>query len=749
MKTKSPLKIIFLFLGAAVLFAAIILFVAKRNLKPDAIRQVFTEQLQKALPNAQVFTQSLDYSLGVTSKVNIRKVEILYPHAGRKLPLSSFDNLQVEVPFWTMLLGYGTISININKPEVSYIEFKKGSNWENSLEKKEVVKFGTEDKASNKASSKEESKDNNDSFGALGFFANASINLNINDIKANYALRDGDHGEVIINRFALRDVGLNTTTTFELKSRFDLLKDKQNAMSFNLAILGESKLDKWLTEKKLDFNAEASITNIKSNLFIKPLNKILLTINGGLKDKQLSSELAVALEEQQFMKSKLDYDLKNGRLFLHNLNLDTDLKNFISYFIDLTTLDILINDGRLKVEGKLSSQNNKLNPNITTSINGNVVAYNIPLKLDVKNNLNNKQIRSAIEVKALEGSAKIGQSTPYVLGVDRFDYLKTSIVNVHLKDVVIPTQIQSTPREEEKKSSETDKDESGETSSKKSLSNTEGEIFTQFPLKSKVRFSNVILGESPINGQISLSVNRKQLKIRSNKLKLGIAPLMLSYDSQIKENSKTSQVKSSFKNVDISSAALFIPENIIDSIEGSASGAIDGKTKDQEYDFNVNLRVKEAKLNKINLTKVLTSLFSKVEKIAKKDFQIDGKINEISFKGRFDDRLHQIQEYRVIVDDGLYVLRGKGKIDFKTTGELLGEVVINKPDLKHDLERDYGTSSIPFRLEGVGYQLRNDYEYTVKKLAEYAGKNLLKKESDKILKKNKKKVKELFKGLFQ
>ena len=69
--------------------------------------------------------------------------------------------------------------------------------------------------------------------------------------------------------------------------------------------------------------------------------------------------------------------------------------------------------------------------------------------------------------------------------------------------------------------------------------------------------------------------------------------------------------------------------------------------------------------------------------------------------------------------------------------------------MKHDLERDYGTSSIPFRLEGVGYQLRNDYKYTVKKLAEYAGKNLLKKESDKILKKNKKKVKELFKGLFQ
>ena len=746
MKTKSPLKIIFVFLGAGILFAAIILFVAKRNLKPEVIRKVFTEQLQKSFPNAQVFTQSLDYSLGVTSTVNIRKVEILYPHAGRKLPLTSFDNLEVEVPFWTMLLGYGTVSINIDKPEVSYIEFKKGSNWENSLEKKEVVKFNSGDSQKSKNKETKPTTDNS-SVSALGFFANATLNLNISNIKANYALKDGDHGFVEIDRLALRDIGLKTTTTMELKSRFNLLKGTANETSFNLVIIGESNLEKWLESKELNYNAEASITDIKSNVFIKPLNKVLVTLNGELRKTKMSSRLAVALEEQQFMKSSLDYDLDQGKITLSQLNLNTNLKNFLSYFVDLSKFDIAIKEGNLKIEGKLSTHNGKITPNLTTTVIGEAVAYNIPLRLNIKNNLNSKQLRSAIEVKALEGSVKIGQATPYVIGKDRFDYLKTSTVNIHFQDIVIPQEITrsaAAPVVVNKQASS-----EGEKIENKAVTTTEGEIITQFPLKSKIRFSNVMLGDSPINGQISLSANRKKLNIQSNKLKLGVAPLNLQYSSQIKEDTKSSSLKASFKDVDISSASLFVPEKIIDSIEGKASGSLEGKTKNKEYDFNVNLLVKEAKVNKINLTKVLTSLFTKVEKLAKKEFKVDGKINEISFKGRFDDRLHQISDYRVIVDDGFYVLRGNGKIDFKTNGELLGEVVINEPKLKHDLERDYGTASIPFRLEGVGYQLRNDYEYTVKKLASSAAKNLMKKESDKILKKNKKKVKELFKGLFQ
>ncbi|WP_412470417.1 MULTISPECIES: hypothetical protein [unclassified Halobacteriovorax] len=743
MKTKSPLKIIFLFLAFLIVFSAIILIVAKRNLKPDAIRQAFTTQLQKTLPNAEVLTQSLDYSLGLNSKVNIRGVDILYPHGGRKLPLCSFENLQIEIPFWTMLMGYGTISVNIDNPKVSYIEFKKGSNWENSFASKAVVSFEQEDKKSIKK--KEESEDNGPGLAVLSFFSDASLNFNVTNINANYALRDSGFGEVKIEKLALRDIGFNTTSVFELKSHFILSKGKTNETSFDLLIIGETVLDRWLEEKKLNFNAEVDINNIKSNLIVKPLKKFSVKMDGDIEKKLMSSKVVVALEEHQFMKSKLDYDLEKGILKLHNINLESNLENIVSYFVNVADYGVKIKDGNLRVEGSITSKNEKLFPSLTTTVDSNLVALGIPVNVNVKNNLNSKQIRSAIELKLLEGIVKVGQSTPFVLGVDRFDYLKTSTVNLHLQDIQIPTEIKEkmpehkTVRDVEVKDENTDID----------ISSTSGEVFSNYPVKSKIKFSNVILGESPINGQLGISVNRKKLSISTNRLKLGTAPLNLNLESEIHKKGKTTELKASFTDVDIVSAALFIPKGIVKSVEGKASGNLDGKMIGKEYDFNVALNIKEAKLHKINLGKVVGNLFQKLDKLASKDITINGDINEVSFNGRLDDRYHQFKSYKVILDEGKYALEGNGKIDFKAPGELLGAVVVNEEELKHDLNRDYGTAKIPFRLEGIGYALNTDYKYTLEELAKSAAKNLLKKESDKVLQKNKGKIKKLFKGIFK
>ncbi|EPZ50400.1 hypothetical protein M902_1299 [Bacteriovorax sp. BAL6_X] len=741
MKTKSPLKIIFLFLGSIIVFSAIILIVAKKNLKPDAIRKAFTTQLQKTLPNAEVLTQSLDYSLGINSKVNIRGVDILYPHGGRKLPLCSFENLQIEIPFWTMLMGYGTISVNIDNPKVSYIEFKKGSNWENSFTSKEIVSF----KEEKKVISKEIQKEGSDSgLAVLSFFSDASLNFNVTNINANYALRSGSFGEVNIEKLALRDIGLNTTSVFELKSHFILSKGKPNETSFDVLIIGETVLDKWLEEKKLNFNAEVDINNVNSSVLIKPLKKFSLKMDGGVENRLMSSKIVVALEEHQFMKSNLDYDFSKEVLKLSNINLVSDLNNITSYFVNVSDFGVKIKDGQLKVEGSLTSRHDKLFPNITTSVESNMIALGIPVVVNIKNNLNSKQIRSAIELKLLEGSIKVGQRTPFVLGVDRFDYLKTSDINLHLQDIQIPTEIkESMPKQK------TVKEEIKEENTDVDISSTNGEVFSNYPVKSKIKFSNVMLGESPINGQVELSVNRKKLNILSNRLKLGTAPLNIKVNSEINKKGKTTELAASFSEVDISSAALFVPHDIVKSIEGKASGKVDGKLIGKGYDFNVALNVKEAKLHKINLANVVGSIFKKLEKLANKDISIDGDISELSFNGRLDDRYHQFKSYKVVLDEGKYALEGNGKIDFKAPGELLGAIIVNEKEIKHDLERDYGTAKIPYRLEGVGYALTSDYEFTIEKLAKSAAKNLLKKETDKVLQKNKVKIKKLFKGIFK
>ncbi len=741
MKTKSPLKIIFAFLGLVILMSAIVLVVAKKNLKPEMIRTAFTEQLQKALPNAEVITQSLDYSLGVSSKVNIRKVEILYPHGGRKLPLTSFDNLQIEVPFWTMLLGYGTININIDSPKLSFIQLKKGSNWENARELKKVVSFSEKKKPK---SSTPKDENSSGSLAVLGFFADATLNLNVTNINANYSLTDGDNGEVKINKLAVHDIGLNTTTVVELKSTFNLFKGRPNQTSFDFLIIGETKLENWLKDQTLLYNAEISINKIKSKSLIKEIKSILINVDGGIKKKLIDSAISVSLEEHQFMKSKLSYDMAKSQFRLHQINLDADLNNLLAFIVNIADYGAKIKTGRLKLEGAISSQNGKLTPDLTTTINSDLEVLGESLKVTVKNNLNKKQIRSAIEINAFDGEIKIGQSTPFILGVDRFDYLKTSTVNMFIKDVVIPTAFKnSMPKTKAIEETPSTDEES------KTISNTEGEIFSKFPVKSKIRFSNTMLGQAPLNGQIFFSVNRKKMNISSNKLKLGTAPLNIKLSSKIEKNKTQTVIDSNFTGVDISSTALFVPDQLIKSISGKATGSVVGKTQGNEYDFNVKLIVDEAKFDKINLSKIVGNLFDKIKKYTKKEITVNGEINKISFEGHLDDRQHLFKNYQVVLDNGDFVLDGKGKIDFKTNGELLGNVIINEKEIKHDLERDYGTSHIPFRLEGVGYNLSSDYQYTIEEVAKSASKNLIKKESQKILDKNKKKVKKLFKGLFQ
>lgn len=746
MKTKSPLKIIFMFLAFLIVLSGVILVVAKKNLKPEAIRVAFTKQLQKTLPNAEVITQSLDYSLGLNSKVNIRKVEILYPHGARKLPLCSFQNLQIEVPFWTMLMGYGTISINIDKPKVNYIELKKGSNWENSFEQKEKVSFGKSTAKSTTPVSSEDKGASAAGLSVLSFFSDATINFNVTNIEATYALREGGLGEIKIDKLVLRDIGLNTTTAFELKSKFHLSKGKPSESSFNLLLIGETNLSNWLDKKTLDYNAEININNISSGIFVKPLKQISVNMIGQMINEHLKSKITVALEEHQFMKSNLDYDLSRKQLSLNSIDLNTNLHNFLSHFVNIEEFGTKIKDGTVKVSGSILSRENLFKPDITSSIQADVETMGIPVKLNMKTNLGPKLIRSAVELNTLEGTIKIGQSTPFIIGVDRFDYLKTSIINLHVKDIVIPTKLNQTGISAKSNTTTTSNDVQD---SDVDISGTDADIFSKFPIKSKVLFSNTLLGDAPINGQLNFSVNRKQLSLKSNKLKIGTAPLDINMNSVINKKYKDTTLSAKFTGVDIASAGLFVPDSIVRSIEGKASGVLNGKMKNKEYDFNVDLSVKEAKFNKINISKVMGGIFNKVQHLTKKDLKIDGEINEVDFKGRFDDRLHQIKAFKAIVDNGNYALVGSGKIDFKTNGELLGNIQVNDQELKHDLERDIGTASIPFRLEGIGYNLSSDYKYTLEEITKSAAKKALKKEADKAVKKNKEKLKKMLKGIFK
>jgi hypothetical protein len=729
------------------------LFVASKKLKPEELKKIMITQLEKAIPNSKVKTTALDFSIGFNSSVDIQGVDITY--AGkRSYPLVAIKSLQLRIPFWSLLFGGGKVEVVLDSPKVNYIEFRKGSNWERALAKKGIksTKSAPVDKQETKPGVK--GGESSDTL-VPAFLAGSEINISIINLNLEYALRDKTNGKIEVEKFLLKDVGIKSTTAFELKSKIDVLKKTPNHTSLDLLIIGEANLYEWVSKGGVTLNSKVNLRNIKSKKLLKEIKK--LTLNSKT-DYKKSGEYNVSyelmLEESQISKGVIKGSKKG--ITVDDLSVSLGLKEAAALVMDPATLPIkLSGKEKLNLNGKVLVGKNVVplvKFNITPPLN--ISQSGVDVEANLSGETNHKGALIKAENKLLAGKINVDTHIKTNWSPKSFTNLKPIVVNVDVRDLQVkPDLLAASSKESSAKTSGAGND----ANSKKKVKAKPVTVIAPIPLRARINLENIDLAGAKLKGGIKFKIGKTQASLASSGIKLDSGEINFKDTIRISRGQLRHDFDGSLKNINLRSLQGFVPKEVLEGLSGNASGNVRGHFVGEKYFAKVNMNLADGKLSKINLESYVTGLVDKLGSLGKKvptnKLKVNGEFSRLSMKGSFDNRRHSFENFAFFAKDNKVTFTGNGNV-YPTGGkesQMKMTLDIKERKLASTLNKEVGTTKFPLLVKGQGYAMSPDYGYTLKRITKKAAKTQIKKEAKKQLNKLLKgdKAKKLFKGLFK
>ncbi|EQC43376.1 AsmA protein [Bacteriovorax sp. Seq25_V] len=750
MKTKSPLKIIFIaFISFTIILSGAI-FYASKKLKPEELKHIMVGQLESAFPNSIVKTSSVDFSLGLTSVLNIHGVDITLKKP-RAFPLLQLDNLRLEIPFWAILFGGGKIELVANSPKVNYIEFDKTSNWVYAMTAKNAkvtTKKVENTKKDDNGSVEEESSE----LVIPGFIAASELNIKVQNLELDYKLADKSSGQINVEKLLLKDVGVKSTTAFELKSALDLLKGTPNHTKLDLLIIGESHLFNYIKNKELEVKSQVILSNIENSLVLRPIKKISLNSSMHLKkDKSILVDFVTSLEEKQILKGK--FESNKGASRVKDLELNLVIRDILDLVIAADKLPLLLNGGeQFEMKGEVELGENLI-PNIdfNTIKTIKVKKDNIVADVSVSGTLKKSGLRANVDVDVFSGKVSAMTSLSTNWKSESFAKLAPIDINIVARDMKIdPTSFMANASED------TNVHKKNGTKAEVAEKNKAGPqkiVLLPVPVKVKTQFSNILIGTAKLTGVIDVVGAQKGINISSSNLRLDEGQIDLGANVTISGKDLKNSFDLKLNRLNLHSLVGMIPKGILDTLSGEVSGEIKGHAIGEKYFANVAVKLNQGKLEKINIGQYVDGFIEKLgplkDKIDADSLKVNGEFSTLSFKGTFDNSRHQVTSSEFI-DKG-------HKINFQSSGNiyLTGnkkssldvKLKVTDAKLAKQMKSAIGTDTFPMTLSGTGYALSPDYTKTLKSV----GKSAIKEQGTQQLKKLLKgqDPKKLLKGLFK
>lgn len=758
MKTKSPLKIILVTITIFIILSGIGLFVASKKLKPEELKKIMITQLEKAIPNSKVKTKALDFSIGFNSSVDIKDVDITY--IGRsEYPLVSISNLKLRIPFWSLLFGGGKVEVVLDSPKVNYIEFKAGSNWERALAKKKNSKNNKSKSTSvEKAGDLKKSEtipSSRDDVLIPGILAGSEINVSILNLSLEYVLRDKTNGKIEVEKFLLKDVGIKSITAFELKSKIDVLKSTPNHTKLDLLVIGEANLYDWIKKKKVTLNTKINLKNIQNKILKKEVKKISLnTITTYEKSGDYQVKYDMLLEESEIAAGSLKGNKKG--MSVDQLKLMLPLKELASFVLDPAALPIkLSGKEKLNIQGKVII-GKKVVPLVKFDITPalTIKQDKIEILSKISGETTSKGISVDVENELMSGHVNIDSHLKTNWDPKSFKKLRPILVNVDVRDLKVdPSYFESSasvaPTQEKTSASNNQP-------SKKTVAQPM-DLLIPVPLRANITLENIDLAGAKLLGSIGLRIDKTKGRISSTDLKLDEGRITFGNNMRISNGFLRHDFESKLQNVNLSSLQGFVPKQVLEGISGNASGQVKGHFVNTKYYSNVDFKLRDGKLSKINLDSYVSGLIEKLGSIGKKvprdKLKVNGEFVSLNLKGAFSNKRHSFESFSFISKGNKINFSGNGNVYplGGKEGQLKMNLDIKDPKLAKSLQKEVGTTRFPLPVKGQAYALSPDYGYTLKIVSKSAVKTQVKKEAKKQINKLIKsdKAKKLLKGLFK
>lgn len=756
----------------------IVTYFVSTKVKPEEIRKVAIQELQKVFPKAKVDLGKIDVSLGTSINLDAEKFVITYPHKKKNIDLFSVGKLNANIPILTILLGGGSVDIRIDKPSVKYLSDKDKNLWQLAMKKDDVKKDESKKKGvdSNKGDSSSSTEAKTSAAMTIPLFiANSSINLSFHEINVEYGDVSKIAGNIDINTMFIKNLGLKKDAAYEIDSAINLPADK---ISLKALLIGEFSLKDFLN--KGDIRSKALLTLSEINLpqskgrFPEIRNNIELAVG---KNNQVNMGLSGEFEKSSY---KLKIKLDDKEMIVRDIDINLPLMD-LKMMLPEPMAIMSPNKSTLKVDGSIRLKGESIYPSLNYELSdyANFNISGFPLKVIGKGLITENKITNSSMTAMFDGSIE----SNFLANIDlnsknkNLDsLLKSYELKLGLNKLAFQREfLQQTlyPETGKKQAQKEPKAESGNATAKASATKDKKEASIPLLPRGKItlKAKEINLGGKNLNAGGLITTKENAVVVKNLKFLLESGEAVINNNLKMYRNKMTSNFSLKMKEINISSFDGVMPQKFSGST-GLFNGTISGNVQSAKklgYNVAVDIKGSNGELKGIDLKPYLEKVVSLVKKIPGLDKKVDsnkkieynGNFKTFQLKGNFKPTHYQIKSSEFIGLDNLVEAKANGNIypETKKEGKVFADIIERKYLSKY-VETYAGTNVIPVLFKGKGMELNADYQYTVKKLSKKVlnknkskvkkkAKDKLKKEVDKIFKgKGKEKIDNLLKGLF-
>ncbi len=767
MKKKILIALGVASLVVALAFGGVIFYISK-VITPEQIKAYAKQGIESALPSAQVEIGKIDLGVGTSVILGLEQLNLNLKNRPKGGGLLQISSATVRIPFWAILTGGGTVDVKLDSPTLMYREMEGTNNWElaSKGKKKEfpssLPKEGAKETGPVVKKKAERSKKGKVAIPAIATRIN--LDLHLKQLKVKYRLKDNSEGEVALDKLLIKNLGLQSSTAFELRSSVNVDLSQTQKLSLKALLIGELHLQDLINKENLQSVLMLKLSEIKmdgTGLSIPDI-KTNVSANVGLNGK-ISGDLTTTFESSKIHSR---FDLNGNNIALSKI----DVGLLVADLLKISGQTISeVNPGKSKIAltGDVAIKNTKISPKLKLSLTPGMTVSSNGLSAAIKADANYDGFKahSIVAVDMLKGSANLDLTGFFNINSKTIDLakLKPFVANIKVSNLDLEEKLIRkflyAKRETVKEERPSAKEEKQVTANGAKAKPVKAAPIILPRGKVNLDLVNIKVANQPLNGKGAIDISTNSITTRSLVVNYSGGECKVQHKSIFNPKGINSTFKLGLQTFNLLGIRPFLPQ-FVEAVTGHFSGNVNGTVKMGDtlaYNVKTNISARDGKVEGLKLGSFIDEFAGKLTFLKGKDFSVNSEkmanFQQASLRGTFTDRLYRVDSLIFIAVNKLIEIRGDGKVYpppyLKKEGKLHFTVKGNNK-FSQSVKKSTGTDKLPVLVKGHGFDLMPDYEYTVKAMGKVLAKQAVNKGKKKVndyLKKNgKKQVKKLLKS---
>ena len=658
------------------------------QLDTKELRLTFITKIEKVFPNMKASIGEFNVEFGQSLELKTNNLKI-----GLKKEATLFEvkELVVKVPLFSILLGGGNVEVDIQNPRF----YMNKENWAKGIANRKTKELIDVEKP--------------EELLLPAFLANSTVAVRFNHLDILH-----DEKVTTINKFVIKNLGLNANAAYELKSDFKYIMDNGDILTLETFIVGSIGVEEYIENQKIPFKTSYRLDGVK----VKGQDEVFPRINGNI-DGVLEKEGSIKIKNSlRLDRSNLKHEVRidNKKVEIAGIQGSLALNELNPLFAYLK-LPLVMLDGFVNITGSLSTSKEQIKPNLKlnlSGVKGTIPGSEYSANGDIEITENEMTYKSLVNM--YDGSTLIEGKALFEMKAnssveERIKSMSTLIKMTDLKISSLSIREIFTGTQEDIKNKD----------------NIIWPIFLILP-NSKVK-------AEMINSKWDDKLISLNLDVETRGTETELKDFTVVYDKGKIEGKGTGGIyadginlKTDVKVLDFDTN-LF--KNLIDQktpalmgkVKGSISGPFSIKDGNKVYDFKIDLKSKSGHISGIDVDKEFKKLKKELQgvpllgpSIKWKEQDITNQYKDASVLAIVKNGKINIKKITLATADNNLKITGKGPVYLGEEESLVEAKVFDDMGITQSLKKNLAMKSIPIAFKGRGIDLQLDQDYTVNKL---------------------------------